>query len=58
MLEDKKQKKKHLGEENYQEGLQQENYLDGQIKSMTRNTRQGQKEIEGDRKEKEQGNEE
>ena len=32
MSEDKKEKKGHSGEENYQEGLQWENYLDSQIK--------------------------
>ena len=30
ILENKKEKKGPSGEENYQEGLQQENYLDGQ----------------------------
>ena len=50
--------KGHSGEENYQEGLQQKNYLDGWIKDMTRNTGQGQKEIGGDGKEKEQGDKE
>ena len=54
MFEDKNRKKRHSEEENYQEDLQQGNYLDGQIKDMTRNTRQGQKEIGGDGKEEEQ----
>ena len=31
MLKDKKEKKKHLTKENYQEDLQQENCLDNQI---------------------------
>ena len=35
---DKKKKKEPLGEESYQEGLQQENYLGGQIRSIMRNT--------------------
>ena len=58
MSGDKKEKKEPSGGENYQEGLQQENYSDGQIRSMTKNTEQDQKEIEKDRKKKEQGSEE
>ena len=58
MLKNKKEKKRPLKEENYQKGLQQENYLDSQIRSMTKNTEQDQKEIEKDRKKKEQGSEE
>ena len=54
MSGDKKEKKEPSGGENYQEGLQQENYLDGQIRSMMRNTGQDQKGIGGDRKEEEQ----
>ena len=53
MLEDKKKKKEHSEEENCQEDSWQGNYLDGQIKGMTKNTGQSQKEIGGDRKEKE-----
>ena len=45
MQQDKKKKKKYLREENCQEGLQQENYLDGQIKGITKNIGKGQKEI-------------
>ena len=58
MLKNKKEKKRPLKEENYQEGLQQENYLDSQIRSMTKNTEQDQKEIGKDRKKKEQESEE
>ena len=54
MSEDKKEKKRSSKEKNYQEGLQQENYLDDQIRSIIRNTRQDQKEIGEDGKEKEQ----
>ena len=39
MFEDKNRKKGYSGEENYQKGLQQENYLDSQIKGIIRNTR-------------------
>ena len=53
MSEDKKKKKEHLEEKNCQEDSQQGNYLDGQIKDMMKNTRQSQKEIGGDRKDKE-----
>ena len=56
MFKDKNRKKGHLGEENYQEGLQWENYLDGWIKDTTRNTGQDWKEIGEDRKKKEQRN--
>jgi len=35
---DKKEKKEPSEGENYQEGLQRENYLGSQIRSMTRNT--------------------
>ena len=58
IFENKNRKKGHSGEENYQKGLWQENYLDSQIKDMMRNTRQGQKEIGGDKKKEEQRNEE
>ena len=54
MLEDKKEKKRSSKEKNYQKGLQQENYLDDQIRSIMRNTGQDQKEIGEDGKEKEQ----
>ena len=40
MLEDKKKKKEHSEEENCQEDSWQGNYLDGQIKGMTKNTGQ------------------
>ena len=53
MFEDKNRKKGYSGEENYQEGLQQENYLDGWIKDTIRNTGQGQKETRGNGKEEE-----
>ena len=58
MLEDRKEKKKYLGEGNYQGNLQQESYLVGQTKNTMRNTRKGWKEIEDNGKEKEQGNKE
>ena len=58
MSGDKKEKKEPSGGENYQEGLQQENYLGGQIKSTIRNTGQDQKEIGGDGKEEEKGGKE
>ena len=49
-------KKKHLEEKNYQDNLQQRNYLDSQISSTMRNTREDQKEIgdngKGDKQEK------
>ena len=47
----KKKRKGHLKEENCQNGLWQESYLDGQIKGMMKNTRQGQKETRDDGKE-------
>ena len=40
MLEDRKRKKEHFREGNYQEGSQQENCLDGWTRGMTKNTRQ------------------
>jgi len=58
MFKDKNRKRGHLEEENYQEGLWQENYLDSWIKDTTRNTGQGWKEIGGDKREKEQGDQE
>ena len=45
MLGDKKEKKEHLEEKNCQKDLQQESYIDRQIKGMMRSTGQGQKEI-------------
>ena len=54
MSEDRKEKKKCLGEGNYQGNLQQESYLVGQTKNTMRNTRKGWKEIEDNGKEKEQ----
>ena len=53
ILENKKEKKGPSGEENYQEGLQQENYLDGQKYDEEYWARLG-----GDRKEEEQGGKE
>ena len=58
IFKDRNRKRGYLGEEDYQEGLQQENYLDSQIKDTTRNTGQGWKKIGGNRKEKEQGDKE
>ena len=58
MSENKKEKKKCLGERNYQGNLQQESYLVGQTKNTMRNTGKGWKEIEDNGKEKEQGNKE
>ena len=58
MLEDRKRKKEHFREGNYQEDLQWENCLDGQTRGMTKNTGQGQKETGEDGKKKEQGDEE
>ena len=51
MSEDRKRKKKHSEEENYQDDLQQKDYLDGQIKDMMKNTGQGWKGIGDDGKE-------
>jgi len=48
--EDRKEKKKHSREGNYQEDSWQENYSDGWIKGMTKNTGQGWKETGGDGK--------
>jgi len=36
-IEDRKKKKECLGEENYQEGLQQRSYLDEQIRDIIKN---------------------
>ena len=44
MLGDKKEKEEYLEEENCQEDLQQESYIDRQIRGMMRSTGQGQKE--------------
>ena len=49
-LEDRKKKKEHSRGGNYQEDSWQENYLDGWIRGMTKNTGQGWKETGGDRK--------
>ena len=54
ILEDKKEKKEHLGEINCQGNLWQESYLVGQTKNMMRNTGQGWKEIGDDGKKEEQ----
>jgi len=40
MFKNKNRKKRHSGEENYQEGLWKKNYLDRWIKDTTRNTGQ------------------
>ena len=45
ILENKKEKKKHLEEENCQEDLQQESYMGRQIKGMMRNIGQSQRGI-------------
>jgi len=45
MWQDKNTKKECLEEENCQGDLWQENYLDGQIKGTTKNTREGWKGI-------------
>jgi len=58
ILEDRKEKKKCLGERNCQGNLWKESYLVGQTKNTMRNTGQGWKEIEDDGKEEEQRNEE
>jgi len=50
MLEDRKKKKGHSREGNYQEDSWQENYSDGWIRGMTKNTGQGWKETGGDGK--------
>ena len=39
IFRDKKKKKKYSGEKIYQEDLQQESYMDGQIRSMMKSTR-------------------
>ena len=41
MSEDRKRKKGHFGEGNYQEDSQQENCLDGWTRGMIKNTGQG-----------------
>ena len=53
-LEGRKRKREYLGEENYQNDLQQGSYLVGQIKGMIRNIGQDQKGIGDDGKKKEQ----
>ena len=45
ILENKKEKKKHLEEENCQKDLQQESYLGGQTRDMIRNIGQNQRGI-------------
>ena len=57
MQQDKNMKKKHLEEENYQEDLQQEYYLDSQIKGTIKNIGKGWKGIGDSRKEGNQGKE-
>jgi len=46
MIVDKNKRKEHSEEKNCQGGLQQENYLGGQIKGTMKNTGEGWKEIE------------
>ena len=41
MLEDRKRKKGHFRERNYQDDSQQENCLDGQTRGTMKNTGQG-----------------
>jgi len=48
-----KKRKEHLEEKNCQEGLQQENYSDGQTNGMTRNTGEGWKETGKNQRKKE-----
>jgi len=50
MSEDRKKKKGHSREGNYQEDSWQENYLDGWIRGTMKNTGQGWKEARGDGK--------
>ena len=57
MQQDKNARKEHSKGENYQEGLLQENYLDSQIRDMTKNTRKDWKEIGDSEKENDQGEE-
>ena len=57
MQQDKNMKKEHLEEENYQEDLQQEYYLDSQIKGTIKNIGKGWKGIGDSRKEGNQGKE-
>ena len=45
MFRNKKEKKEHSGEKNYQKDLQQESYINGQIRGIMKSTGQGQKEI-------------
>ena len=47
MFRNKKEKKEHLGEKNYQKDLQQESYINGQIRGMIKSTKQEQKGIGG-----------
>ena len=58
MLEDKKEKKEHLGEVNCWGDLWQRNYLDSQINSMMRSIGEDWKEIGDDGKGNEQEEEE
>ena len=51
-------RKEHLKEENCQGDLWQENYLGGWINGTTKNTREDQREIGDNRKEKKQAEEE
>ena len=57
MWQDKNARKECSEEKNCQGDLQQENYLDGQIKGMTKNIREGQKGIGDGGKESNQGKE-
>ena len=52
MQKGKKEKREHLEGENYQEGLQQRNYLGSQIRGTTKNIGEGQNGIGSNGKEK------
>ena len=54
MLENKKEKREHLGKRNCQGDLWQESYLVSQRKGMMRNIGQGQKETGDNGKQQEQ----
>jgi len=57
MWQDKNTRKECSKEKNYQEGLLQENYLDGQIRNMTKNTGEDWREIGDSRKKNDWGKE-
>jgi len=58
MWRDKNTRKEHLKEKNCQGDLWQENYLDSQIKDMTKNTGEDWKETGDDKKENDERKEE